>query len=335
MAQGTDLAHLLRPAVRAVRDGQAHVALLGFPIPRVAGGPTKQLHWQALQLPVLSRPGQRISGFRPNEAGFWWHDEHTAFASDRRIEWLPTENWHPTELTTRGRFPEPVASRHVLLLGAGALGSAVAEMLIRAGVGRMTVVDDDVLEAGNLVRHTLTLAELGQPKATALAARLNAANPHARVDAFPGRFPPEHVDNPLWQQPRVIVDTTGSNEVAADLTCFPWDGERLFVSLSLGLGAHRLYLYAGQATTFPADHFRNSVDPLAREDFESSGPDLPREGTGCWHPVFPARADDIWLLAAAAIKLIVGLMEQPPREACLRVIEQRGGQGDFSGVRVR
>ena len=48
-----------------------------------------------------------------------------------------------------------IRSKHVLIIGAGALGSGNAEMLTRAGVGELTIVDRDYVEESNLQRQQL------------------------------------------------------------------------------------------------------------------------------------------------------------------------------------
>ncbi len=71
-----------------------------------------------------------------------------------------------------------LAGSHVLVVGCGALGSHTAEALARAGVGRLTLVDRDVLEVHNLHRVGLMgPEELGRPKATLCAAALRRIAP--------------------------------------------------------------------------------------------------------------------------------------------------------------
>lgn len=66
---------------------------------------------------------------------------------------------------------------HVLLVGAGSVGSNAAEMLVRSGVRRLTVVDFDTVEAANLSRTIYTSADLGKPKTRATQERLTAIAP--------------------------------------------------------------------------------------------------------------------------------------------------------------
>lgn len=77
---------------------------------------------------------------------------------------------------------------HALVLGAGGLGSPVALYLASAGVGRITLVDDDVVDLGNLQRQILhTEARVGQPKVASAQAALAALNPEVQVHAVPRR----------------------------------------------------------------------------------------------------------------------------------------------------
>ncbi len=84
-----------------------------------------------------------------------------------------------------------LGASHVLLVGCGALGTVIAELLVRAGVGELTIVDRDVVELTNLQRQILfdeTDAACGTPKAGAAEARLLAINRtvtiHSHVDDF-------------------------------------------------------------------------------------------------------------------------------------------------------
>lgn len=67
------------------------------------------------------------------------------------------------------------------IAGAGGLGSVVAENLARSGVGRLVIVDYDVVEPTNLNRQRFSLAQLGAPKVQALADNIRAFNPFVAV----------------------------------------------------------------------------------------------------------------------------------------------------------
>lgn len=77
---------------------------------------------------------------------------------------------------------QKLQNAHVILFGVGGVGGYVAEALARAGVGRLTLVDDDRVAESNLNRQIIALTStLGQPKAEAAARRVQSINPACRV----------------------------------------------------------------------------------------------------------------------------------------------------------
>ncbi len=79
---------------------------------------------------------------------------------------------------------QKLAASRVLVLGVGALGSVAADLLARAGVGHLRLVDRDVVERTNLQRQTLYAeADVDAPKAEAAAKRLAAVNSEIEIEA--------------------------------------------------------------------------------------------------------------------------------------------------------
>lgn len=86
------------------------------------------------------------------------------------------------------------ASR-VALLGAGGLGSPVALYLAAAGVGHLTLIDDDHVERSNLQRQVLHgEADIGRAKVASAAATLRALNPEVNVEERPLRLRADNVE---------------------------------------------------------------------------------------------------------------------------------------------
>lgn len=303
--QGIDFAAELRRATASVRDGKAHFVLLGFPVERVMGEQPSRYHWVAFVLPALTRDKRArtpVPGFRTKTAAWMVDRRDGPLAGDAPLEWVRAENWHPVELAARGRFTGALAGRPVALLGAGTLGSALGDLLVRAGVHDLAIFDASRLEAGNLARHELSILEHGMLKAEALASRLNTVSPNACVEGFGSEFPPTDANARVaLERAHVVIDTTASDRVAVQLAAFPWGGEREFASVSFSFGAERLYLYLARGESFPLAHFRAALQPWIDADTRPPA-DFPHEGIGCWSSVFPARADDVTLAAAVAAR---------------------------------
>src|SRR5579872_188762 len=84
---------------------------------------------------------------------------------------------------------ERLAAARALVVGAGGLGSPVLAYLAAAGVGRLGVMDDDVVDETNLQRQTIfATADVGRHKAIAAAEHLHALNPHIAIDPIARRF---------------------------------------------------------------------------------------------------------------------------------------------------
>ena len=69
-----------------------------------------------------------------------------------------------------------IGNRSVAIIGLGALGSFIADMLTRAGIGRMTLIDGDVILPGNIVRHLVGRDAIGLPKSEAVKRHLVSRN---------------------------------------------------------------------------------------------------------------------------------------------------------------
>lgn len=78
-----------------------------------------------------------------------------------------------------------LADAHVVLVGAGSIGSAAARELAQYGIGTLSLVDHDRLASHNLVRHTLEARDVGRYKVDALADQLTSRWPHLDVRAYP------------------------------------------------------------------------------------------------------------------------------------------------------
>jgi sulfur-carrier protein adenylyltransferase/sulfurtransferase len=95
----------------------------------------------------------------------------------------------------------------ILLIGAGGLGSPASLYLAAAGVGRIGIVDADVVDESNLQRQIVHSTEvLGEPKVQSAKRTIEALNPDVQVVAYQERLTSENVDRILADGWDVIVD---------------------------------------------------------------------------------------------------------------------------------
>jgi molybdopterin/thiamine biosynthesis adenylyltransferase len=95
---------------------------------------------------------------------------------------------------------------HALVIGAGGLGSPAALYLASGGVGRITLVDDDVVDLTNLQRQIMHVtARIGQPKAESGKQALSEINPEIEVTALRERAGPERLRE-LVRDASVVLD---------------------------------------------------------------------------------------------------------------------------------
>jgi molybdopterin-synthase adenylyltransferase len=101
---------------------------------------------------------------------------------------------------------ERVLASHALVIGAGGLGSAALLYLASAGVGTITVVDDDVVELSNLQRQVVhTTARIGQPKVHSVQQALRDINPEVTVLVHVARATADNLPNWVAQN-NVVLD---------------------------------------------------------------------------------------------------------------------------------
>ena len=95
------------------------------------------------------------------------------------------EHWlQRTELLFGAEKMKRLHDAHVLVVGTGGVGAYAAEMICRAGVGRLTLVDADEVQITNLNRQLPAMhSTLGQPKVKILADRFRDINPELQVEA--------------------------------------------------------------------------------------------------------------------------------------------------------
>jgi hypothetical protein len=336
--KGVQVDQCLRSMTRVLRAQDVTLLIIGYPIPNRCGEKPSEIHWQTILLPKILPPTDSRKkpprGFRSYNNWRWWIEKTKIFADKEPIKYLETKNWHPDRLQARSRLSKTLCETKIALIGCGALGSIVAELLTRGGVGEMLFIDPQILEAGNLVRHTLSGLDIDEKKAVALAKRLISASPFTKIKVEGNRFPTEKYEvTSLLEEYNIVIDCTADDEVTHALSLGWWNLEKLFLSASVGYRARRVFLFSHRGQEFPLRAFQNFLEPLLEEErslWAEDGETL--EGAGCWSPLFPARLDDLLLAASSTIKVLEELAEKRKPGTQMVTFEQFADRG-FQGLK--
>lgn len=239
------------------------------------------------------------------------------------------ERRDPGYLMPRGGAARELGRRRVLLVGCGAIGGHLAGELVRSGVGRLTLVDPDLLRPENAYRHVLGVPPpvLLPWKAMLLASELKQRYPAAEIefvtaaieDALAAGLDPSAFD--------LMISATGEHNVDRALN------ERLFHAAGRppliftwlepqGLGGHALRVLPATEgcfeclfTPFAAD----DAPALAnRAAFAAPGQVFTRELAGCGNAFTPYSSLDAVRTAALAARFAVETLEGDAEAPSLR-----------------
>ena len=167
------------------------------------------------------------------------------------------EKWNSrTEILIGKKAIEKLENANVILYGIGGVGSYVAEALARAGVGNLTLVDNDVITCSNINRQIhATTKTVGKNKVDVMKKRIQEINPSANVTVFVKKEKEEDLINERFSYVVDAVDTIKTkikliekaNEVKVPMISAMGAGNKL------------------DATKFEvADIYQTSVCPLAK-----------------------------------------------------------------------
>lgn len=127
---------------------------------------------------------------------------------------------------------------HILIVGVGGVGAYAAEMLCRAGVGRLTLVDADAVQPSNINRQLPALhSTIGKPKVAVLAERFRDINPEIDLTCIPAFLTPQEIPALLdANHYDFIVDAIDTIAPKCSLITEAWKRDIKIVS-SMGAGA--------------------------------------------------------------------------------------------------
>ena len=169
------------------------------------------------------------------------------------------ERFERTALLLGEDAVERLKKAHVCIFGVGGVGGYVLEGLVRCGVGKFTLIDNDTVSASNINRQIIaTHSTVGMQKVEAGKARVLDINPQAIVRTWPVFYTPETADQFDFTQYDYIVDAIDLVSCKLDLV---ETARRLGIPLIMALGTgNKLDASAFQV----ADISKTTICPLAR-----------------------------------------------------------------------
>lgn len=122
------------------------------------------------------------------------------------------QDWNErTYLLLGQQATQRLAAAHVMIVGVGGVGAYAAEMVARAGVERMTIVDGDTVSPSNINRQLPALhSTVGIDKVEVMRRRMADINPEARIDALKEFVTPDTVGSLLASNPDFVIDAIDS-----------------------------------------------------------------------------------------------------------------------------
>ena len=129
------------------------------------------------------------------------------------------EDWlQRTRLMLGNEAVEKLKHAHVALFGVGGVGGYCAEALIRAGIGRLTIVDNDDVDVTNINRQIIALhSTVGRPKTEVMAERLKDISPDADIIEKKLFFLPETADEFDFSEYDYVIDAIDTVKAKLEL----------------------------------------------------------------------------------------------------------------------
>ena len=142
-------------------------------------------------------------------------DELVTWMVEAGVSWCNVLEDRPEIVNRRdGRtLLATLSGKRVLLLGCGALGSAVAEMVLRSGAAKLHLIDYGIVKPGILVRQRYADSDIGSEKANALQAHLQAIGLECVVTADKFNLADQALSRFGFKEWDLVIDTTASASV--------------------------------------------------------------------------------------------------------------------------
>lgn len=288
--------------------------LIGFSIPQNFFGNPEEIHWAPLVFYTLEH-ARKLSQQKKTKS-IWREVLKKDFADSQQLPWAKSSNIHHLRLFSRGSLNKSIQNKSISLFGCGALGSIIAENLIRGGNTDLSLFDYDIIQMGNLCRHTLSGEDLNYSKSIALRKKLLSINPFANIQAFYSSIP---LNSKFTNEKEAIKKSDLLLECTTDDFAFEWLNKfvstknKRLISMFFNFHTDILTLLVSGTNISCIDIFNylkmavkngdTKIDSNEYFNYPSKYEQI-IEGIGCWHATFPGLYMHINLLVSAALDII-------------------------------
>jgi proteasome lid subunit RPN8/RPN11 len=298
----------LKLVAALVPEGEPGHLILGAPMRRKAAGEPLRQH-----LTVWEIDADSLGRVRAYAVG----GEDEAERRQQVAEWMVTAKvgWctvlenRPEVVNRRdkGATAEAMTGRRVALLGCGALGSAVAEMIVRAGATRLRLIDNAIVRPGLLVRQRFSDADIALGKAASLKHRLDGLGLGCEIDIDLSDLKGGVLARLEGLEPDLVIDATASRgvahrlEVELDVDALPCPIISMSVSAAAANGSvlvrmptHSGGVLAVERAAKLVAFARDRGHPLVEAFWpEHGGGAVFQPEPGCSNPTFTGSAADV------------------------------------------
>ena len=326
--------HLVRAVDHAAGQKLAYdLLLLAFAVPPRWREKPDAIRWQAVELDDIKKENLKTpkNGFRKGTL-LQTPGVRSFIVKNRQMRYMTTREISVDALTARAAEPNPLHKQSVTIIGVGALGSIISRAVGKLNPGQLVLIDNQVLEPGNLVRHE------GMPVHVEISKAVSAAVLAAPIEEGALVDPVKADIVATWEKNRpetadLIIDATGD----------PGAHDLVFKDTALGARAlafvtpgpsFGVLLFCPRGVAFEPrvvhDRVHALLDDGDRALFDSEVDVAPE--AGCHHPTFPAPYHRLRLMADSMLATILASLRADVAKPILTVYAQREKKLGFDTI---
>lgn len=234
----------------------------------------------------------------------------TKYYAKSKIHWAVSKNASYERFFGRGRLCDSIVNSNILVLGLGAVGSSLCEILARGGIKNLHIVDIDYVDIGNICRSIYSFKDNGYEKTIRLARKLHLISPYINILGGTESLISCMENSKMFSDVQgaidkfdLIFDCTANNQISELLKLLSVKNRIIHLSIT-DKSKHMLCISNDNSVDF--SERRNHILTLLKEKNEPTF----REGTGCYYPTFQASFFDINSLLNLCVREVNNMIKK-------------------------